>query len=71
MGGGQGFEHQVIVIGHVVLATKQVVIPVVIWGIRNYNGWVGMAGLEEKQKKSKKSGSRHAAHDFYSMRLRR
>ena len=70
VGGGQGFEHQVVVIGHVVFATEQVVIPVVIWGIRNYNGWVGMAGLEEKQKKSKKSGSREKSHPLKSIWMR-
>ena len=71
VGSGQGVEHQVVVVGHVVFATKQVVVSVVIWGKRNYNGGVGMAGLEEKQKKSKKKKSREAAHAFQSMRLRR
>ena len=47
MGGGQGFEHQVVVVGHVVFATEQVVIPVVIWGERKNDGGVGLADLEE------------------------
>ena len=58
VGSGQRFEHQVVVIGHVVFAAEQVVISVVIWSIRNYNGGVGIAGLEEKQKKSTKKKSR-------------
>ncbi len=61
VGSGQGFEHQVVVIGHVVFATEQVVISVVIWGIRNYNGGVGIAGLEGKQKKSTKRESINVA----------
>ena len=64
VGSGQGFEHQVVVVGHVVFATEQVVISVEIGGKRKHNGWVGMAGLEEKQKKSAKKKSRGAAHAF-------
>jgi hypothetical protein len=64
VGGGQGLEHQVIVIGHVVFAAEQVVISVVIGGIRKNERRIGMAGLEEKKKKSTKKESRQAAHVF-------
>ncbi len=64
VGSGQGFEHQVVVIGHIVFATEQVVISVVFGGIRKNDRGIGMAGLEEKQKKSRKKKSREAAHVF-------
>jgi len=62
VGSGQGFEHQVVVIGHVVFATEQVVISVVIGGIRKNDRGVGVAGLEEEQKKSNKRKSRQKSH---------
>ena len=64
VGSSQRFEHQVVVIGHVGFATKQVVIPAVIWGVRKNDRRVGVTGLEEEQKKSSKKESRQAAHVF-------
>ena len=58
VGSGQGFEHQVVVIGHVVFATKQVVISVVIWGIRKNDRGIGMAGAEEEETKGEQKESR-------------
>ncbi len=58
MGSGEGEEHQVVVIGHVVFAAKQVVISVVIGGIRKNNRGIGLAGVEEEETKGEQKESR-------------
>ena len=71
VGSSQGFEHQVVVIGHVVFAAEQVVISVVIWSIRNYNWGVGMAGLEEKEAEREQKESRRTLHLIKAMWIKR
>jgi hypothetical protein len=70
VGSGQGVEHEIIVVGRVVFAAEQVVISVVIWGIRKNDRGVGMAGLEEEPKKSKRREIRQTEHEIHGMRLR-
>ena len=68
VGSSHGFEHQVVVIGHVIFAAEQVVIPVVIGGIRKNNRGVGVAWLEEEKKDNPKRDNRQAEHGFLRMR---
>ncbi len=62
VGGREGFEHQVVVIGHIILAAEKVIIPTVIRGVRNYDRGVGATCLEENKNDSTNRKDRQAAH---------